>query len=74
MTPQRPLKNNVQSLELNLVAHEATCAERWKQVDETLTRLESQITLLQERWWWLAISVAGAGISTTAALLWNRIV
>lgn len=73
MTSQSPERNNVQTLELNLVAHEASCAERWKQVGETLTRLEGQITLLQERWWWLIISVAGAGISTTAAFLWAQI-
>ena len=61
------------SLELKLVSHEATCSERWRQVGDTLARLERQIALLQERWWWLAISIAGGGISTAAALVWSRI-
>ena len=73
MTSLSPNKHTMQSLQLNLVAHEATCAERWKQVGETLARLEQQIVLLQERWWWLVVSVAGAGISTAAALIWSRI-
>lgn len=53
--------------------HERVCNERWRNLEETLARLEHTIRRIETRMWQASYAIAAAACSGFIVLIWDRL-